>query len=367
MANAVHGSGHQDRTPWQAGVTIGIMTGWTVAILSSREAPPRLAATIEAALRAVGGREAVIDVVVNGNRPLVEAVLPLLRALPLGTAPGATVRLWELPFGDKAHAWNSYLHSIWPGGDPAFFVDGYVAVRPDAMALVAEGLDQTPHAIAATGMPSVGRSARKLQEKLRREGGTHGNFHALRGETMARLRESGFRLPLGLYRTDALINSVLSLNLDPARHEWDPSRVLVHPTATWDFEPLAWHRPRDLLAQLRRVLRQLRGELEKQAFGHYLIVLRHPPAALASTTAGMVTAWLAALPDGGRSLFRSRPMLRLAARRLIEEQRDWSAAQEPPRLVGAVGPGATAWPPSIGGGVGALAAALPPPCRPAPT
>lgn len=345
------------------------MTAWTVAILSSRETAPRLAATIQAALRAIGGRDAVIDVVVNGNRPLTDAVSPLLQTLPLATAPSATVRLWDLALGDKAHAWNSYVHDIWPGGELAFFLDGYVAVRPDAMALVAEGLAGAPHAIAATGMPTVGRSARKIQEKLRREGGTHGNFHALRGETMHRLREAGFRMPLGLYRTDALLNSVLSLNLDPARHGWDPSRVLVHPTATWDFEPLAWHRPADLLAQLRRVLRQQRGELEKQAFGHHLTELRRPPAELAATNAGMIAAWLTALPDGGRGLFRSSPILRLAARRLIEEQRDWSAAQEPPRLVGAVGAGATAWPATAeaGAGVAALAAVLMPPCRPAAT
>jgi hypothetical protein len=176
-------------------------------------------------------------------------------------------------------------------------------------------------------------------------------------------------MPLGLYRTDALLNSVLSLNLDPARNGWDASRVLVHPTATWDFEPLAWHRPADLLTQLRRILRQHRGELEKQAFGHHLTELRRPPAELAGTNAGMIADWLATLPDGGRNLFRTHPMLRLTARRLLEEQRDWSPAQEPPRLLGVVGAGATAWPAAAEADsrVGALSAVLLPSRRPAAT
>lgn len=343
------------------------MTAWTVAILSSREPPSRLATAIEAALRAAGPRPVVIDVVVNGNRALAEAIAALLPGLPLAAAPGATLRLWELPLADKAHAWNAYVHGIWPGGDPAFFVDGYVALRPDALALLAEGLAAAPQAIAATGLPSVGRSAPALREKLLREGGTHGNFHALRAETMRRLRAAGFRLPLGLYRTDALLNAVLALDLDPARQAWDAARVLVHPTASWDFEPLAWHRPGDIATQLRRMLRQLRGEVEKQAFGDHLMAQRRPPEALAGTTAQMVAAWMAERPAAAREVFRRRPLLWLAARRLLSERRDWSAAQVPPRLLAAAGVGAAGWSPAPDPMADRGAAgALPPFGRPAP-
>lgn len=313
------------------------MTAWTVAILSSREAPAVLAATAEAAVRAVGGQDAVIDIVVNGNAELAASMAALLPALPLAAAPLACVRLWELPLGDKAHAWNSYLHAIWPDSDLAFFLDGYVAPRPDAFALIAEGLRGAPGAIAATGVPSVGRTARQMRDRLLREGGLHGNLHALRGETMRRFRDAGFRLPLGLYRTDALLNSSMSFNLDPARHEWDRHRVLVHPEASWTLRPLSWYRPRDLLAHLRRMLRQGQGELEKRAFGDHLANRRLRPEGLPGTAVEMVAGWLRDSPDAARQFLARSPLLRLAARRLLARPRDWAAAREPPRLVAALG------------------------------
>jgi hypothetical protein len=315
------------------------MTTWTVAILSSRETAATLAATVSAALRAVGQQDALFDVVVNGNPALAQAMAQQLDALPLGAAPNAVLRLWDLPLGDKAHAWNTYLHQVWPGSDLAFFIDGYVAVRSDALALLDSGLAARPDAIAATGVPTIGRTARQLRERLLREGGTHGNFHALRGETMRRFRDAGFRLPLGLYRTDALLNSVMALNLDPASHEWDARRVLVHAEATWQLRPLLWYRPADLLTHLRRLRRQAYGEVEKQAFAHHLVGRRRPPSGLPATAHAMVASWIGEARQQVEELFRRRPLLRLAARQLLAAQRDWSRRAEPPRLLATRGPG----------------------------
>ncbi|HEV7267296.1 MAG TPA: hypothetical protein VGN83_20655 [Falsiroseomonas sp.] len=316
------------------------MTAWTVAILSSRETPATLAATLSATIQAIGVHAAVIDLVVNGNPGLAAAMSERLDTLPLAAAPGATVRVWELPLGDKAHAWNCYVHQIWPGAELAVFLDGYVAPHPDALRLLDEGLALTPGAIAATGVPTVGRSAGKTRARLLREGGTHGNLHALRGETMRRFHAAGFRMPLGLYRTDALLNSTMALNLDPSSHDWDPRRVLVHPDASWSLRPLAWHRPADLLTQLRRILRQHRGEVEKLAFAHHLMTLRARPEHLPPTATGLVEAWLRSAPARARQALRFRPMLQMAVRRMLAAPHDWSRAEDPPRLLATRGPGA---------------------------
>jgi hypothetical protein len=43
-----------------------------------------------------------------------------------------SLRIWSITVGDKAFAWNEYLHRIWPASAMTFFIDGYAEVRSDA-------------------------------------------------------------------------------------------------------------------------------------------------------------------------------------------------------------------------------------------
>lgn len=312
------------------------MKRWTVAIFSSREQLNTLEATVDAAIVAAHGQDALIEVIINGNPGLAEAIAASLRAPSRATAPGVALRVWDIPLGDKAHAWNCYLYDIWRDSELAFFIDGYAAVRPDALILIADGLANTPGALAGTGVPTVGRSAKAVRETMLREGGAHGNLYVLRGETMRRFRDAGFRLPLGIYRTDPLLTSAMCFNLDPANNKWDWKRVYVHPTATWTFRPLAWYRPADLLIHFRRTLRQMQGDLETRAFGEHLAVRRQRPEALPPTSAEMVSVWLRADPVRTRRMLLRNPLLLLGVRRL-SQPRDWSGTRLPPRLVGTIG------------------------------
>lgn len=300
---------------------------WSVAVLTSRETPETLAETVRAALLACQGRRATVDVVVNGNRTLAEA------ASGFATSASITLRVWDVPLGDKAHAWTHYLRDLWPGAGFAFFIDGYAAVRPDALEMIEAAIIASPIALAGTGVPSLGRSAAALREEMTRTGGLHGNLYALKGEVMRALRDGGFRLPLGLYRTDPLLTSTLCFNLDPAANPWNWKHTAVAPDATWSFRPLAWYRPRDLLTHLRRMRRQYQGELERHAYSHHLAVLKRRPEDLPDTAARMVEEWMRVAPEDAEARFRRNPLLRFSARKLLTERRDWSAARMPARLV----------------------------------
>jgi len=308
-----------------------IQAPWSIAVFSSRETPDVLCRTVQAIEAAVDQRIATLDVMVNGNSALAEVVRQ--RVLDGShTAARLRTRVWYLETKDKSHAWNCFVHNIWSGGDPTFFVDGYAHVHADALELVAQGLAAAPGALAGSGVPTVGRSARSLREEMSRVGGAHGNLFALRGTVLMRLRASKFRLHLALYRTDALLTSAICFNLEPQQAEWDGSRIFVHPTASWDFRPLDWRRPVDLLAYLKRFARRSQGELEKMAYKHHFVSRRASIESLPETAAEMVSAWRNACSRESRKAIMRNPMLLLGLRKLRRSKA--SRPQDVPRLVG---------------------------------
>ena len=203
-------------------------------------------------------------------------------------------RVWYLDVPDKGYTWNEYLKDLWPGSDVAFFVDGYAIVDNHALARIAAAVDANPEAWAATGTPSVGRSAAALREQMLREGGMHGNLYAMRGEAIRKLQTLGFRLPLGIYRSDALLGAIFCFSFDPERSTWNSRRINVVPDATWTFTPLRWSRPRDMVTLLKRKLRQYQGEFENTAYKDHFAIHRRPITTLPRTSAALVSGWMRA-------------------------------------------------------------------------
>jgi hypothetical protein len=302
---------------------------WSVAISSSRETPAALARCIDAAITACGGHTAIIDVLVNGNPDLA---MQLDKSVRPELSGDISVRIWSISAGDKAHAWNEYLHRIWPRGSPAFFIDGYAEVRPGALAALEQHLDNSADVLGATGVPTSGRSAGKLREQMLKSGGIHGNLYAICAEAMAGLREQGFKLPLGLYRTDPLIGAVLMFRLDPSAYRWEPRRVAVVPSAIWDVHGISELTIKNLRTQVKRMLRQAQGDLENYAVREHLAIQKLSPQDLPPTANSLINGWLASQPRQARVLFLKRPTCYYAARKLRQE-RDWSAAAIAPELV----------------------------------
>ncbi|WP_159699064.1 hypothetical protein [Massilia sp. 9I] len=303
-------------------------TNWAVAIIAARESLDTLTSTIEAAAAATAGREAVIDVLVNGNPGLAKAAADWA-----GNWRGTCgLRVWSIAQGDKAHAWNEYVHRIWPAGSTAFFLDGYARAHSDGLAQLAASLAQAPDAFGATGVPTSGRSATALREAMLRGGGFHGNMNAIPAHAMTGLRASGFRLPLGLYRTDSLIGSVLMFALDPTAYQWQPGRVIVNGDATWDVPGQSDLTIKNIVAQFKRRQRQAQGDLENRAARDHLAVRCLPLNQFPKTIRELVLGWIDAHPDEARRLYIKNP-LRLRAARRMRAPQDWSAAERAPELL----------------------------------
>lgn len=300
-----------------------------VAIFASREECTTLQRTIDSVRAATGPRD-IVDVLVNGNSGLVES---LCRRLPLGDVDAVRVRVWWIALGDKAHAWNQYMHDLRTDGDATFFLDGYVSVRPDAFRLLAAAAAASPGALAATGVPTSGRSASRMRRDMLRDGGLHGNLFMLTSRAMQSIRRTGIRLPLGLYRTDSTIGAALAFGLDPARNQWDPKRfIVVQPKATWTTEPKHWWSYTQCIAQLKRIRRQAQGALENAAVQQLFAGQRRLPHELPATVEDLLLDWAEFCPDDVRRL-TSRSPLRRAALGALQTRRHRSDASQPPALV----------------------------------
>lgn len=305
----------------------------SVAIIAYREMVSDLQRCVSAAQAAIGSHNAIVDVLVNGNQRLARDAAAVAHEW---ATVNCQVRIWSIEQGDKAHAWNEYTHRIWPQGSICFFLDAYAEPRKDAFDKLEAAITANAEVLAASGVPSSGRSAQHLRALMLRDGGMHGNMHAIGPAAMARLRAIGFRLPLGLYRVDSLINSVLTFNFDPAQHRWEPRRVAVVPDATWDVRDISRLTLGSILGHFKRMVRQARGILENRAVREHLAVRRALPQTLPCTAQELVFEWLSTQPQAARSLFIRMPLTYYAARQ-FRAPRDWRATESIPVCLNAPG------------------------------
>ena len=302
-------------------------TDWSVAIFTSREDAGTLRRTVQAVLAACRDRATIIDVLVDGNPTTAAA----LAAWEPERVAGSTLRLWLVPWRDKACTWNRFLHELAPVATTAFFIDGYVRPAADSLAALAAALAARDDAWAATAVPTVGPSAAAQRARLVADGGLHGNLYALRGAVVALLRERGFRLPLGLYRNDSLIGAVMAFAADPARQAWDPHRRIALVTgATWDNDVASPFDPSRLRAFGRRRMRQAQGALENAAVRQHLAERRQSPETLPRTVQELVAA------GPVRPIAWQGPIDRFLTRRAaraIAAPADWTRCDAEARLV----------------------------------
>lgn len=293
---------------------------WAVAIFAARETPAVLLQTIQAVVRACQGRDATVDVLVNGNETLAEEVWRRISGRTASTEGTVRLRIWRFDIRDKATVWNKYVYELAPEARLYYFIDGYARVQENALRALDEGLARNPQASAATGVPTHGRSAKRLQEIMLREGGIHGNLYAIRGEVVDLLRDSGFFMPAGLYRTDAFLGAGLCFDFDPTRKSWNTKRIHVEPRASWSIDPLSWKKISDIIAHFRKMLRQAQGDIENCAYSHFFGERRMAPRMLPKTSVQMCLQWMQQNKIACLKLLLRKPLSVIACRKVLSSQ-----------------------------------------------
>jgi hypothetical protein len=169
-----------------------------------------------------------VTVLLHGDEAAAAALAGRLGAAAVG------LRLYALPQGDRANAWNQYVHALRPQAAMHVFVEDHAAIGPGALQALAAALAAEPMAEAATALPSRGRQVAARRARLRQGGQLDGALHALRGRFLEALAAEGMRLPVGLGR----IHPVLARRLG--------DRITVAEEASWQPLPHrlgeAWHR-----------------------------------------------------------------------------------------------------------------------------
>jgi hypothetical protein len=240
---------------------------WALAVFSHNEAR-----TIRAALESIVGAAADHDVAVyvlaNGcSDATIDEVHACSASIP-------DLHLVEIGMADKANAWNTFIHDLFSDEqaddlETWFFMDGDVTLAANAMPLLASSLHAAPDAEAAGGMPASGRDRDAWRHRMVMNGMLAGNFYALRGRFVQRLREFQIRMPIGLIGEDFLVSWLV------ANVAWGDKAIAAAPRsvfnagAEFSFRSLSPWRPADYRTYLHRRWRYtLRGIQH-----HMLIVL----------------------------------------------------------------------------------------------
>lgn len=289
---------------------------WTVAIFASRESAVTLKRTVTAAMDACKGSPSSIEILVNGNSRLSSEMTGIVQGLVVDSS-NCTVNLWFIAGADKAHTWNAFLRSIANTSNLTFFVDGYVSLNADALALLKSALHENPDALAATGVPTVGRTAKALRASMLAHGGIHGNLYAIRPEVLEKLKQADFALPIGLYRSDPFLGAMFSFNLDSANYRWDSKRIFVHPLVSWQLSTAAVSMRSYAKTMWKRAVRQGQGTLENIALRDHLAVQRLPPHSVPRTVQELISGWVKKNRSTALAIFWKSPVTYYAYSKLL--------------------------------------------------
>ena len=177
-------------------------------------------------------------------------------------------------------------------------------------------LDTDPHVMAVAAIATTGRTMRRTAaEALRTGGQLGGQLHALRPDFLDRMVARGIRLPVGLYRGDGLLNSMVCHNLDAMGSPWDSTRVPAVADATFAIPVLSPFKWQDIKRQYRRKIRQMRGTIENAAIKSIIYKSGYQ-----------------GLPGDADSMIRGLPGRALARRRLRQSTEcswAWQSATRP--------------------------------------
>ena len=220
---------------------------WPVAVFAHNEAR-NILACLES-LQAAASHPPECYVLANACTDRTEA---LVRDYSIGRP---NVQLVSIALGDKANAWNVFVHEVAPrGGSPCFFIDGDVRATAGALDVMALMLAQHPHANGVAALPKSGRGVAAFQRDMLKANGLAGNLYGLRGEFVERIRAQAITMPIGTIGEDALMGAMLKWDLR-GDTRWDNSKVVVAREAGFKFNSVSPWLPREWKKYFRRRVR----------------------------------------------------------------------------------------------------------------
>lgn len=204
----------------------------SIAVFAYNEAAS-ITSCLDAIQACAGEGELTARVLINGCSDATEAIVRAYRPHGFTIVPVVIAR------GDKANAWNVYVHEEAPSdADIHVFTDGDMRIQPGTMLGFARCFAEQPAAQGCAGLPVSGRSRPAFREKLTKNRELAGNLYALRGDCLMAFRQAGLRLPFGMFGEDGLVSTLVKYDLDTLGRLRD-DRIAVCEEGGFAFSPLS--------------------------------------------------------------------------------------------------------------------------------
>ena len=182
------------------------------------------------------GMVAPVHVLINGCTDRTEEIVRAYAQQHRNIIPVVITR------GDKANAWNHYVHQVAPAARVHCFMDGDMMITEGSLAGLIETLAAHPEANATASLPVSGRNQSAFRDKLIRNRELAGNCYALQGAFLERIRVRQIRLPIGMFGEDGLVTTLARWDLNPAGGV-NPNLVVPSQRSGFHFESLSPFRP----------------------------------------------------------------------------------------------------------------------------
>ena len=267
---------------------------WNVAVYCQNE-EKRLQGCLERVITALTGRPALITVILNGSR---DRSLEIARRV---ATAGGPIEIFQICSGDKSNAINQFIYTLRSPARVYGAVDGYAYIASASFRAMEERLEADARAVAVTGICANGRTMNLATQNTLTVGGQlHGQLHAFRRDFFDRMVARRIKLPIGTYWGDGLLGSMAAHNLDALSQPWENSRIAGVAAATYEIPMLSPLKFDDVRRQLRRKVRQMRGQIQNAAISE--LIYRVGYEDLPEDADEMVEYFLAnhALPKVGR-------------------------------------------------------------------
>lgn len=204
---------------------------WPVAVFAHNEAD-HIITCLDSIIAAADGHPVRCYVLANACTDATESVVQQY------ATQHSNVQLVSITLGDKANAWNVYVHEVAPESDVHFFIDGDVTACPHALSELNTALLSHAHANAASALPESGRSVVKTRQAMLDGKEIAGNLYALSGRFVNRIRAAGLRMPIGFIGEDSLVGALAKWDLDP-NGTWEDDRIVPCTHAGFAFESVS--------------------------------------------------------------------------------------------------------------------------------
>lgn len=161
--------------------------------------------------------------------------------------------LVEIAIGDKANAWNVFIHQVNLQADVFCFLDGDCEMLPGSLDALERCMRDHPTANAIAAIPAD-NTGEVFRGAMLEEGGLAGNLYALPNHFVTRIRAANMRLPLGLIGDDSLIGTLAYWDLNP-KQGWDLTKIKLCENARFFYSPLSYFSFHDVWLYYRRKIR----------------------------------------------------------------------------------------------------------------